>query len=78
MRRELEQKLRDSNKAMVLEKLFATNPLEVPNVLVEGQVRDMQMEAMRRAGTKDVTQAPPGAPLVEPARRRVALGAASQ
>jgi trigger factor len=34
----------------------------------------MQVEAMRRAGTKDVSQAPPVEPLVEPARRRVALG----
>jgi len=29
---------------------------------------------MRHAGAKDVSQAPPREPLVEPARRRVALG----
>jgi trigger factor len=29
---------------------------------------------MRRTGAKDVSQAPPREPLVEPARRRVALG----
>jgi len=29
---------------------------------------------MRRAGAKDVSQAPPREPLIEPARRRVALG----
>jgi trigger factor len=34
----------------------------------------MQVEAMRRAGTKDAAQAPPREPFVEPARRRVALG----
>jgi trigger factor len=74
MRRELDQALRNRNKAAVMEKLYAANPTEVPNVLIEGQIRDMQVEAMRRAGTKDAAQAPPREPFVEPARRRVALG----
>jgi trigger factor len=74
MRRELEQALRNRNKAVVMEKLYAANPTEVPNVLLEGQIRDMQVEAMRRAGTKDAALAPPREPFVEPARRRVALG----
>ena len=74
MRRELEQALRNRNKAAVMEKLYAANPTEVPNVLIEGQIRDMQVEAMRRAGAKDASQAPPREPLVEPARRRVTLG----
>jgi trigger factor len=74
MRRELEQALRNRNKATVMEKLHAANPTEVPNVLIEGQIRDMQVEAMRRAGTKDAAQAPPREPFIEPARRRVALG----
>jgi trigger factor len=74
MRRELEQALRNRNKAAVMEKLYAANPTDVPNVLIEGQIRDMQVEAMRRAGAKDASQAPPRDPFVEPARRRVALG----
>ena len=74
MRRELEQALRNRNKAVVMEKLYAANPTDVPNVLLEGQIRDMQVEAMRRAGAKDASQAPPRDPFVEPARRRVALG----
>ncbi|HEY0800721.1 MAG TPA: trigger factor [Steroidobacteraceae bacterium] len=74
MRRELEQALRNRNKAAVMEKLYAANPTDVPNVLIEGQIRDMQVEAMRRAGAKDASQAPPREPLVEPARRRVTLG----
>ena len=74
MRRELEQNLRNRNKSAVLEKLYEANPLEVPNALLESQIRDMQIETMRRAGTKDVSQAPPREPLIEPARRRVALG----
>ncbi len=74
MRRELEQTLRNRNKAAVMEKLYAANPTDVPNVLLEGQIRDMQVEAMRRAGAKDASQAPPREPFIEPARRRVALG----
>jgi trigger factor len=74
MRRELEQALRNRNKTEVMEKLYRVNPIDVPNSVVESQVRDLQVEAMRRAGTKDVSQAPPREPLVEPARRRAALG----
>ena len=74
MRRELEQNLRNRNKAAVMDKLYQANPIDVPNALLESQIRDMQIETMRRTGTKDVSQAPPREPLVEPARRRVALG----
>jgi trigger factor len=74
MRRELEQNLRNRNKTAVMEKLYRVNPIDVPNALVESQIRDMQIDAMRRAGAKDASQAPPREPLVEPARRRVALG----
>ena len=74
MRRELGQALRNRNKAAVMEKLFEVNPTDVPNVMIENQIREMQVDAMRRSGTTDVTQAPPREPFVEPARRRVALG----
>ncbi len=74
MRRELDQALRSRHKSQVLERLYQANPLELPNALIEAQVRDMQVEALRRMGSKDVTQAPPREPLLEPARRRVALG----
>jgi trigger factor len=74
MRRELEQNLRNRNKTAVMEKLYQANPIDVPNALLESQIRDMQIETMRRTGAKDVSQAPPREPLVEPARRRVALG----
>jgi trigger factor len=74
MRRELDQTLRNRNKTAVMDKLFQANPIDVPNTLLESQIRDMQIEAMRRSGAKDASQAPPREPLVEPARRRVALG----
>lgn len=74
MQRELDQSLRNRNKAAVMDKLYQANPVDVPNALLESQIRDMQIEAMRRTGAKDVSQAPPREPLIEPARRRVALG----
>lgn len=74
MRRELEQNLRTRNKTAVMEKLYQANPIDVPNALLEAQIQDMQVDAMRRAGTKDVSQAPSREPMIEPARRRVALG----
>lgn len=74
MQRELDQSLRNRNKAAVLDKLYQANPVDVPNSLLESQIRDLQIEAMRRTGAKDVSQAPPREPLIEPARRRVALG----
>lgn len=74
MRRELEQSLRNRNKAVVLENLLAANPIDVPNTLIESQVREMQIDAMRRAGIKDPAQAPAPQPFIEPARRRAALG----
>jgi len=74
MRRELEQTLRNRNKTAVMEKIYRANPIDVPNALVEGQIRDMQVQALQRSGSKDASAAPPREPLVEPARRRVALG----
>jgi trigger factor len=74
MQRELEQSLRNRNKAAVMDKLYQANPIDVPNALLESQVRDMQVEEMRRTGAKDVSQAPPREPFIEPARRRIALG----
>jgi trigger factor len=74
MRRELEQTLRNRNKIAVMDRLLQANPVDVPNALIEGQIRDMQVEAMRRAGTKDPAQAPAPQQFVEPARRRAALG----
>jgi len=74
MRRELDQALRNRNKAAIMEKLYRDNPIDLPNSLLEAQIQNLQVEAMRRSGAKDASQAPPREPLVEPARRRAALG----
>jgi len=74
MRRELEQTLRNQNKGAVMEALLRANPVDVPNSLIESQVREMQAEALRRSGAKDSSMAPAPQAFVEPARRRAALG----
>lgn len=74
MRRELDQALRNRNKAAIMEKLYRDNPIDLPNALLEAQIQNLQVEAMCRSGAKDASQAPPREPLVEPARRRAALG----
>lgn len=74
MSRELEDNVRARLKQQVLDKLLASNPIDVPPSLVESQIRDMQVEAGRRMGAKDVSQLPPPEPFRESAKRRVALG----
>jgi trigger factor len=74
MRRELADAVHARVKKQVLDALIAANPLEVPKALVDAQVRDLQVEAGRRMGAKDVSQLPPAESFVEPAKRRVALG----
>jgi trigger factor len=43
-------------------------------VLVEQEIRDMQIEALRRMGAQNARQLPPREPFEVNARRRVALG----
>ncbi len=74
MRRELEQTVRSKMKKQVLDRLLAANPLELPGSMVEGQIRDMQIDAARRMGVRDASKIPPREPFVEAAKRRVALG----
>jgi len=76
MRRELADNIRGRVKTVVLDKLLAANPLELPRVAVEQQVRQLQIDWLRRIGAKpqDLKEAPPREPFEEAARRRVALG----
>lgn len=76
MRREMEQAVRGRLREQLLAGLVAANDLELPNVLVEDEIRAMQENAIRRMGGEvdDQTQLPPREPLEEPARRRVQLG----
>jgi trigger factor len=74
MERELEQAIRGRMKNQVMDKLLAGNPIDLPSVLVEQEIRDMQMEALRRMGARNANQLPPRQPFEANARRRVSLG----
>jgi len=74
MERELADNVRARLKQQLLDGLLQANPVEVPSGFVDAQVREMQLEAARRAGATDASQVPPSDAFLEPARRRVALG----
>jgi trigger factor len=74
MRHELAQSIRARLKSQVFDGLLAANPIEVPKVLVEEQVRNLQVDMGRRMGARDVSQLPPAAQFQDAARQRVAMG----
>jgi len=74
MERELAQTIAARLKAQVLDKLLAANPLDLPRVLLDAEIRDMQLESMRRMGAQNARQLPPRESFEAGARRRVALG----
>ncbi len=74
MERELAQAVQARLKSQVMEQLLAANPLAVPRALVDSEVRDMQLELLRRSGSRDARQLPPRENFEAGARRRVALG----
>ncbi len=74
MERELAQAVQSRLKSQVMDQLLAANPIAVPKALVEAEIRDMQVELMRRAGQRDARQLPPRERFEPGAKRRVALG----
>jgi len=74
MRRELEENIRTRVRQQLFDGLLERHTFDVPKVLVESQIRDMQMEAARQRGIRDESQLPPAEELMESAKRRVALG----
>jgi trigger factor len=74
MERELASVIRGRVRGQVMEALHRNNPLEVPKALVEEATQQMQLEAGRRAGAREVSQLPPREQFLEAARQRVALG----
>ncbi len=66
----VQQRLREQ----LLEQLYKGNPLELPKVLIDEQVRELQLQLLRRMGVQKIEQLPPREPYEEAARKRVALG----
>ncbi|HEY3809776.1 MAG TPA: trigger factor [Steroidobacteraceae bacterium] len=74
MERELAEAVRGRVREQLFDALYRDNPIEIPQGMLEAQIRELQVQAMRRAGTQDPAKAPPREPLEAPARRRVVLG----
>ena len=74
MKRELEQAVRFQMKESVMNRLLELNPIEVPAVLVDAEVHNMQHEAGRRMGISDHSKLPPRDAFEDGARKRVTMG----
>lgn len=76
MERELAENIRNQARESALDALYKANPLELPKVLIEEQVQELQAQMQRRMGAQGAQggQVPGRELFEEPARRRVALG----
>jgi trigger factor len=74
MERELNEAIRGRVREQLLDGLYRDNPLELPQNMVESQIRELQAQAMRRQGIEDPRLAPARDVVEASARRRVALG----
>lgn len=74
MERQIEVKQRAELKRQVMESLLATNPVELPIVLVEQETRSLQQDAMRQFGITELKDAPPADTFRKASERRVRLG----
>ena len=74
MERQIEVKRRAELKRQGMESLLATNPVELPIVLVEQETRSLQQDAMRQFGIKELKDAPPADTFRQASERRVRLG----
>lgn len=74
MERELADLVRGRLRTQVLDALYAQNPIEVPRTLLDEQIQQMQLDAARSMGVREVSQLPAREPFEAPARKRAALG----
>jgi trigger factor len=75
MQREMHDAIRSRLRQQLFDGLVAANPsIELPSVLVQNAMRDMQVEFGRQRGIRDAAQLPPAEQFLEPAHKRVALG----
>ena len=74
MEREVTDTAQQRVREQLLEALYTNNPLELPRVMIDEQVRDLQVQMLRRMGIQKIEQLPPREPYEAPARKRVALG----
>jgi trigger factor len=74
MEREAAERIDGEVREQVLAALVAENPIDLPRVLVDREVEQLQSDAMRHMGGGDKASLPPREPFVAEAEKRVALG----
>jgi trigger factor len=76
MEAELASAIKRKTRESLLDALYKANPLDLPKVLIDEQVQELQLQMMRRLGIepKAGQALPSREPYEEPARKRVALG----
>jgi trigger factor len=74
MQRELDERIRATLKTQALDRLVENNPVELPQALIDQEIRALQQETMRRMGVEDPQKAPPAATFRDNAVRRVHVG----
>lgn len=74
MERELKQAIRNRIKTQVMDGLIETNPIEVPQALVQDEINRLRQQAVQRFGGNMNPEQIPANLFEEQAKRRVALG----
>lgn len=74
MERELAEAIRTRVREQLFNALYRDNPLDVPQSMLDEQIRELQGQMARRMGTPDAKQLPGREAFEANARRRVALG----
>jgi trigger factor len=74
LEREAAAKVQADMRRQLMEQLLASNPVDLPSVLVEREAAGLQAEGMRNMGIRDVADAPALDAYRSVAERRVRLG----
>ena len=74
MHREVNQRVVQDIKEQVMNNLLESNKIEIPEVMHNNEISNMQKESMRQMGIKDDEELPPAENYTEMAARRVRLG----
>jgi trigger factor len=74
MERELAEAIRTRVREQLFNALYRDNPLDVPQSMLDEQIRELQGQMARRMGAPDAQQLPGREAFEASARRRVALG----
>ncbi len=74
MQREVEQRIAQDIKEQVMNNLLSSNKIEIPDVMHQNEIENMQKESMRQMNITDEDKKPPAENFTEMAAKRVRLG----